>query len=138
MLRFFLQVSAGDSAVNVNFFALCTQCNFFHSSLLMIQRRGENQAYQYPFLRLNSIPHSEKWTQLYLILSVLLLTFTHITAILRGQVTVRKDARRKNPSKMHVYSPTCFSAICFFCGIVCSIDNIVIILYYRFPTCLVF
>ncbi len=56
--------------------------------------------------------------QLYLILSVLLATFMHITAILRGQVVHSlQRCTEKNCSTAHGHSVICFDAICLFCGI---------------------
>ncbi len=47
---------------------------------------GENQTHRDPFWRLDSIPLCGTWTQLWLILSVLLPKFMRVTVILQGQV----------------------------------------------------
>ncbi len=64
------------------FYALCTRCDSFQSSLLTIWR-GKNQTYQDPFLRLTYTPPCRTWTELCPILSALLPKFTHITVILK-------------------------------------------------------
>ncbi len=57
--------------------------------------------------------------QLYVILAVLLPTFTHVTAILRGQVVRSpQNVPRKNRSGAHGRSLIYFNVICFFCEII--------------------
>ncbi len=68
------------------FFAPCTCYDFFHSFLLMIGRKGKIKLIKIYFFKLKSVPLCRMWTQLHLILVVLLPTFTHVTAILCGQV----------------------------------------------------
>ncbi len=69
-----------NSAANDDFFfffATCTHCDLFRSSLLMIRSREKNQAYQDPFFRVNSISLCGTWTQLYLIVDVLYSQYLH-------------------------------------------------------------
>ncbi len=144
------------------FWARTTHCDFFcrflrtnplqtsiflhriHSatfSALLCWRFGENNnAYQDPFYRLNSAPLCRMWTQFYLILSFLLSTFTHVTAILSGQIVpylfyfqhlhtslqfyldklpvLHKDAWRKIHCGARGHNNICFNAIYLFCRIV--------------------
>ncbi len=83
---------------------------------------GEKIAVKHiPFFRLNFFPPYGTWTQLYLILAVLLPIFTHVTAILHEQVVrfPQKCAEKKlQRSTRTPRSPICFNAICCFCGIV--------------------
>ncbi len=117
ILQSFLEVSEDNSTVNVNvFFTPCIWCDFFHSSLLTIRRSGKNQSYQDPFLRLNSVPPCGMWTQVYLILFYSQHLRTSQWFYVDKLSVLRKDVRRKNCNGTHEHSPTCFNAICFFCG----------------------
>ncbi len=101
----------------MTFFGTVYTVWFFRSSLLMI-KRGD-LAYQNTFFWLNSVPLCRTWTQLNLILSVLLPKFTHVTAISRRYVIRSlKHGRRKNRSRAQGHSLICFNVICLFCRII--------------------
>ncbi len=66
--------------------------------------------------RLNSIHLCGTWMQLYLILSVLLPIFTHITVILRGQVVCSPQRHAEKKWQRSAWTqPIYFNATCFFC-----------------------
>ncbi len=80
---------------------------------------GEKLSVSRFIFRLNSVPPCGTWTQLYLILVVLLPIFTRFAEILRGQVVrSHKNVWRKNRSGAHGCSPICFNVISFFCRII--------------------
>ncbi len=99
---------------SIIFFAWCTQCDFFYSSLLTIWTRDTNQAYQDPFLRLNSVPSCGMWTHLYLILSILLPIFTHVTTILRPVQTIEHIPRHSLTRQPRTWCSLVFVPQAFF------------------------
>ncbi len=85
----------------LTFFCTIYMVQFF-AIVCYDSQEGENQAYQDPFLRLNSIPPYGTWIQLYLTLSILLPTITHVTAILSRHVnhSPKKYAEKKSQQSM--------------------------------------
>ncbi len=106
-----------DSAANVNiFFSLYTRCDFFRSSLLTIQRRRKNQAYQDSLIPLLHAErgHNFTWSCLFYSQHSRMSLWFYMDKL----SILHKDARRQNHSSAHGHSPTCFNAICFFCRII--------------------
>ncbi len=94
-----------------HFFCTVYTLRFFHSSAADSEM-GEKSNLSRSIFRLNFVHPCGMWTQLYLILSILLSTFTRLAAILRGHVV--RSTQRSVGKKLQWSAWTqsiCFNAI---------------------------
>ncbi len=99
MSQFFTQLSTDDSAAKDGVFLHGVHAAIFSIHLGWWFRGGRKINLSKPiFFKLNSVPPCGTWMQLYQILAIPLLTFTHVIAILRWQAvrSPQKGAEKKS------------------------------------------